>query len=453
MRPAPLSSHHLRQLLGEPKPDLCAALEDIHPEDVADVLRGQAEGETARMLEQLPAPYAAQVFERFEEPQQSALAELMGPETTARLTIEMAADDRADFFSVVPPEMSRQLLEELETARPDLVGEVQQLSRWEDTTAGGLMTTEYISVSETLTIAEAIRELRRRAKEAESVDALFVTASDGRLSGVLSLRRMLLAEAGDSLSSVMNRHVISVPPTLDQEAVAHKLAKYDLGVLPVVADDGRLLGVITADDVFDVLTEEQSEDVHKLGAVEPVAGYFSTTFGVFLHKRAPWLAVLFCGGLITTQTLQAYEGALSSMTQLSFYLPLLISAGGNSGAQSSTLVIRGLAVGDISLGDWLRVLRRETCQGLVLGGALSLLGMVRVILAGESLRFVALIATTVVGLVVLGCVTGAMAPLLLHRAGVDPATSSTPFIATVVDVLGIVLYLTLAQVLLGFSIA
>jgi magnesium transporter len=443
----------LDQLLDEDPETIRNQLEDVHPEDIADMVRSASLEEAAGVIERLPPEIGAQVFERLEQDRQEVLAEKIGIEPLAQLTMEMSADDRVDFLSLVPDAMGRSLRRRIEEEDPEVLEEVEALTKWPETSAGGLMTTDYISISARLTIRDAIDALRRHADEAEAMDALFVKAPDQTLAGVLSLRRMLLSEPGETIAAVMNQNVISVPPLLDQEEVARKLAKYDLNVMPVVSDRGRILGVITADDVLDVLTAEQTEDVQKMGAIEPLRDdYFSTSFRVLLRKRAPWLCVLFVGGLLTTHTLQAYEGALSAMTQLSFYLPLLISAGGNSGAQSSTLMIRGLAVGNVKSRDWARVLSREMLQGLVLGVLLAAVGMARAFLEGDSPRFALLIGVTIVCIVVMGCVAGAMTPLALHRAKFDPATSSTPFISTVVDVLGIVIYLTLAQILLGAAL-
>ena len=443
----------LDTLLDDDPDTLRTRLNDVHPEDIADLVRNVSLERAAELIARLPADYAAQVFERLEQDKQEGLAEKIGIEPLTQLTMEMSADERADFLSVVPAAMGRSLRRRIEEENPEVLEEVEELTRWPDTSAGGLMTTDYISISARLTIRDAIDALRRHADEAEAIDALFVKAPDQTLAGVLPLRRMLLSEPGESIEAVMNHNVIAVPPLLDQEEVARKLAKYDLNVMPVVSDRGRILGVITADDVLDVLTAEQTEDVQKMGAIEPLRDdYFSTSFVVLLRKRAPWLCVLFVGGLLTTHTLQAYQDALSAMTQLSFYLPLLISAGGNSGAQSSTLMIRGLAVGNVKSGDWARVLSREMLQGLVLGVLLASVGIGRALLEGDSLRFTLLIGVTIVCIVVLGCVAGAMTPLALHRAKVDPATSSTPFISTMVDVLGIVIYLTLAQLLLGAAL-
>jgi magnesium transporter len=443
----------LDQLLDEDPITIRRQLNDVHPEDIADLIRNATLDQAAEVIGRLPAEYAAQIFERLEQDRQEELAGKIGIEPLAQLTLEMSADDRVDFLSLVPDAMGKSLRRRIEEEDPDVLEEVEALTQWPETSAGGLMTTDYISISSRLKIRDAIDALRRHANEAEAIDALFVKAPDQTLAGVLSLRRMLLGEPGEAIESVMNHNVISVPPQLDQEEVARKLAKYDLNVMPVVNERGRILGVITADDVLDVLTAEQTEDVQKMGAIEPLRDdYFSTSFRVLLRKRAPWLCVLFVGGLLTTHTLQAYEGALSSMTQLSFYLPLLISAGGNSGAQSSTLMIRGLAVGNVRSGDWARVLGREVLQGVVLGVLLSGVAVGRAFMEGDSPQFALLIGLTVVCIVVMGCIAGAMTPLALHRAKVDPATSSTPFISTMVDVLGIVIYLTLAQLLLGAAL-
>jgi magnesium transporter len=443
----------LDQLLDEDPITIRRQLNDVHPEDIADLIRNATLDQAAEVIGRLPAEYAAQIFERLEQDRQEELAGKIGIEPLAQLTLEMSADDRVDFLSLVPDAMGKSLRRRIEEEDPDVLEEVEALTQWPETSAGGLMTTDYISISSRLKIRDAIDALRRHANEAEAIDALFVKAPDQTLAGVLSLRRMLLGEPGEAIESVMNHNVISVPPQLDQEEVARKLAKYDLNVMPVVNERGRILGVITADDVLDVLTAEQTEDVQKMGALEPLRDdYFSTSFRVLLRKRAPWLCVLFVGGLLTTHTLQAYEEALSSMTQLSFYLPLLISAGGNSGAQSSTLMIRGLAVGNVRSGDWARVLGREVLQGVVLGILLSGVAVGRAFMEGDSPQFALLIGLTVVCIVVMGCIAGAMTPLALHRAKVDPATSSTPFISTMVDVLGIVIYLTLAQLLLGAAL-
>ncbi len=450
MRLGQLIGPELRALLEESPHELRAVLDEIHPEDFADILQDLGQDRATALLRELPTEYAAQVFERLDEDRQAELAESLGAKSTAELTLEMDPDDRADFLSVIPSDLSEPIIEHIERQDPGVAEDVLELRQWPETSAGGLMTTDYIEIRPAMTISEAVSEVRQLADDAETIDTLFVTDGEEHLLGVLPLKRMLLAEPEAQVADVMGHNIISVLPDLDQEDVATKLAKYDLNALPVVSDDGQMLGVITADDILDVLTEEQNEDVHKMAAVGPLRdGYFDTSFWVFLRKRAPWLLVLFLGGFITTQTLQAFETELASIAQLAIYLPLLISAGGNSGSQSSTLIIRGLAVGDIEVKDWWRVLWREGSQGVTLGSLMAVLGVTRSYLAGDGADFAFLVGATIVAIVILGCVLGGMMPIFLHRMGIDPATSSTPFIASLVDVLGVVVYLTLARLMLS----
>lgn len=450
MRLARLIGPELDTLLQENPAELRELLDEIHPEDLADVVHDFDDERATRLLTQLPTEYAALVFERLDEERQEQLAEAMGPGSIALIATEMNADDRADFFSQLPPSMLTPLLEELERVDPDAAEDVEELTRWPENSAGGLMTTDLVSVRPDLRLGEAIEEVRRQAQEAETLDAIFVVDAADRLVGVLTLRTLLLSNPQQLVEEVMYRNVISVLPDLDQEEVARTLGKYDLHTLPVVSANGELLGVITSDDVLDVITEEQSEDVQKMVAVEPIGErYFDASYGVYIRKRAPWLLILFVGGFFTTSAMKHFDTVLANVAQLAFYLPLLIAAGGNSGSQSSTLVIRGLAVGDIQSQHWLRVLVRELGQGLTLGAMLAACGVLRVLVAGDGWALAVVVATTIVCIVVMGCVVGGMMPILLHRAGLDPASSSTPFITTLVDVMGIVIYLGLANWMLA----
>ena len=450
MRLARLIGPELETLIRENPAEVRELLEEIHPEDIADVIGDFDDERAMQLLVQLPTEYAAQVFERLDEERQALLAKRIDIEAMARIALEMDADERADFFGEIETRLVKPLLQRLEVIDPEAAADVTELTRWPTSSAGGLMTTDLISVPAGLKIAQVISEVRKQAQQAETVSVAYMIGQDSRLVGVMSMRDLLMAEPSELVDDVMRRNVISVPPELDQEEVAHKLAKYDLDTLPVVSDKGVLLGVITSDDILDVLTEEQSEDVHKMGAVEPIQeSYFGAPFGMYLRKRAPWLLILFVGGYFTASAMRAYDDVLASVAQLAFYVPLLVSAGGNSGSQSSTLVIRGLAVGDISVRDWWKVLVREFGQGLVLGLLLALFGVLRVVISGDGAEVSVLIACTIVAIVVMGCVIGGMMPIVLTRLGLDPATSSTPFIATIVDVVGIVVYLALAQWLLS----
>ncbi len=428
--------------------------DDIHPEDFADVISTLDDHEASLALQELPTEYAARVFERLEENEQASLASHMGMETIAPIATEMDVDDLADFVSKLPDENEAALLEHIERVDPEIVVDVEELTQWPDTSAGGLMTTEFISVRPRMSMGEAVAELRENAEEAETLETLWVVDQEGKAQGFLTLRDLLLAKPDATVAEVMRHRIISVPPELDQEEVAHLFGKYGFNSIPVIDETGKLLGIITSDDILDVVEEEQDEDVQKMGAIAPIEmGYFEASSVKHFRKRVPWLMVLFLGGFLTASTMEAYRSVIDAVALLAVYVPLLISAGGNSGSQSSTLVIRGLAVGDISLRDWWRVFFRELALGLTLGVVLATLGALKVLLSSQGTDMAVLVAVTIVCIVVLGCVIGGMMPLLLVRLGVDPASSSTPFIATFLDVMGILVYLSLARWLLADVLA
>jgi magnesium transporter len=248
-------------------------------------------------------------------------------------------------------------------------------------------------------------------------------------------------------------NVISVPPTMDQEDVARRMAKYDLNVMPVVDEHGRLLGIITIDDIIDVLVQEQTEDVQKIGGLEPLdLPYFQTSFLAFIRKRAVWLIVLFVEEFFTQTALRYYDPVLEAVKGALLYVPLLISAGGNSGSQSSTLVIRGLAIGEIKMHDWWRILIRELMMGVVLGAIIACIAMGRVMMYKDQTwasGFPLTVGITVLFIIVCGCTVGSMLPIVMKKIGIDPATSSTPFIASLVDTLGVIIYAHVAMVVMN----
>jgi magnesium transporter len=366
----------------------------------------------------------------------------------------MSADDRVDLLGALPDALSEKLLETLERHDPEAAAEVEELAKWADDSAGGLMTTDYLSVGPGATVADVIEKIRIEGTKAETVYYVYVLDERERLLGVVSLRDVVLAAPADVVRDVMTENVHAVSPTTDQEEVARTMARYDFSALPVVDAGRKLLGVITVDDVIDVLTEEQTEDVQRLGGVSPMEeGYFQTGFWTLIRKRLFWLCVLFVGEFATGTALRHFDHVIEAVATLSYYVPLLISTGGNSGSQSASLIIRGLAVGEVTSGDFKRVFVRELGQGIVMGLALAGIGGARAALWGDGTGFVITIAVTLVFIVTMGCVVGSMLPLLLRKLGLDPATSSAPFIASLVDVLGILLYFSIAKIVLAEVIA
>jgi magnesium transporter len=380
----------------------------------------------------------------------------MPPESVAHIASEMAPDDRADLFSMLPDAVGDVILENLERVDPEAAEDVREIEKWPDTSAGHLMTTRYVYVNPDVSVRSAIDAVRQHAGDHnENIYNVYALEKSDQLVGVASLRDLLLASPIQPLREILTTNVISVPPTEDQEDVARRMAKYDLNVIPVIDEKGVILGVITIDDVVDVLTREQTEDVQKLGAVEPLdVPYFRTSILSFIKKRGVWLLVLFFGEFFTQTALRHYDPVFEAVKGAAYYVPLLISAGGNSGSQSSTLVIRGLAIGEIKLGDWWKILWREVILGFVMGLGLAIVGFARVLAYPEgTVRFALTVGLAIVGIVMTGCTAGSMMPIVLKRIGVDPATSSTPFIASLVDVLGIVIFVYAAKFVMVSTLA
>jgi magnesium transporter len=451
MRLASLLGPDLKQLLKEDPDQVRELLDEIHPEDLADIIGDLDADEAAQLLARLPAEDAAPIFERLDDEEQGDIVEMMPPESVAHIASEMAPDERADLFSVLPDAVGEVILEKLEKVDPEAAEDVREIEKWPDTSAAHLMTTSYVSVKPDVSVKMAVEAVREHTQNHhENVYNVYAMDSRERLVGIASLRDLLLASPLQPLHEIIRTNIISVPPLEDQEDVARKMAKYDLNVMPVIDDKGVILGVITIDDIVDVLAQEQTEDVQKLGGVEPLdVPYFRTSFLTFIKKRGVWLFVLFFGEFFTQMALRHYDPVFEAVKGAAYYVPLLISAGGNSGSQSSTLIIRGMAVGEIKLNEWPRVLVRELGMGAVLGVGLAIVGFGRVLLTPEgNLRFAFTVAVTLVGIVMTGCTAGSMLPILLKRIGLDPATSSTPFIASLVDVLGIIIFVYAAKMMM-----
>ncbi len=444
----------VRQLLDEDPSQLDEFIDEIHDEDLADLVEILGHDEAVKMFGALQPDRAAGIFQRLDDEHQEQLVADLGLERIAPIVVEMAADDRADLMRALPESVGEGLLENIERVDPEAAAEVEELNQWPKDSAGGLMTTDYVAVAPTATVADVIEKIRYEGTKAETVYYVFIVGRQGRLHGVASLRDILLAQPTDKIEDVMTENVHAVSPTTDQEEVARTMAKYDFAALPVVGPMHKLLGVITVDDVMDVLTEEAGEDAERMAGMEPIEeSYFRVPFWKFIRKRVVWLVVLFVGEFFTGTALRSYDKIISAVSTLSFYVPLLISTGGNSGSQSASLIIRGLATGEITTKDSWKILRRELAQGLVMGVILGTVGALRVFMWGDGHLFAATIFITLIGNVIGGCVVGSMFPLLLRRIGLDPATSSAPFIASLVDVIGIVVYFNVAQYFMAEIIA
>ena len=455
VRDGPPNEQELKDLIedGEIRQDL---LDDVHPEDLAQAV-AEVDDEVARkIVSVLPPALGAEIMARIPADPRADLLEDLDQQLAAELLANMEPDDRADALQELPPERVSVLVDALERIDPEAAQEAARLVRWEPETAGGLMTTRYMAVDVSSNVQSAMAEVRKTAAEngAESIYYIYVV-SDHTLIGVASLRELILSDPYASITDVMERNVIRVAPHDDQERVARVMADYDFSVIPVVSSVGRLLGVVTIDDVVDVVIEEATEDAQKIGGVVPLEdSYFSTGLFEFVWKRGIWLVLLFLGQLLTASVMERNHNLIQQVTELIIFVPIIIAAGGNAGSQSATLIIRALAVGEVVPRDGVRVFLRELIIGVTLGVIVGAIGLARAYFSShgvDAMDLAKVVGVSVLVVVVLSTTVGALLPIAIRRAGFDPAFSSTPFIATVVDVLGLIAYFGIAKMLLNLT--
>ena len=454
---AALVAPDILDLLENAPSSIAAETEELHPADLADVAELLPRALVPRLLTALAGPRAAAVLEYLDEELRSEILEAMDPEDAAVLLAGMTPDERVDVLDEMDAQAADEILEAIPAKER---AETERLLQYEPDTAGGLMTTEFVSVPESQTVEDALAAVRgmARAGRREAMGTVYSVDAHGALTGVLSLRELLAAPEGARVADVAWSEVVTVLVTADREEVARLTSNYDLVAVPVVDAERRLLGVITVDDVIDVIQEEQTEDVQKFGGLEALEdSYMNSSFGDLLRKRAGWLMILFVGEMMTAGAMAYYQEEIATAVVLALFVPLIISSGGNSGSQATSLIIRAMALHEVTLRDWWRVVMRELPAGLALGSILGLLGVGRVFLwqtlglydyGQYYIRIGLTVGFSLVGVVTFGTMTGAMLPFALRRLGFDPASASAPFVATLVDVTGLVIYFSFALLLL-----
>src|SRR5882724_2796685 len=390
----------------------------------------------------------------------------LSPKDQAELILDLPPAERRLWVRLLEPDDAADLLQAVPLAeRESLLGlldaptrkEVKALAAYAEDEAGGLMNPRFARVRPDMTVDEAIGYLRRQGQRVEIIYYTYVLDSGQHLLGVASLRDLFTSRGDLPVRELMETDLVTTTEETDQEAVSQLFAKHDLLALPVVDVEGRMKGIVTFDDVADVLEEEATEDIQKLGGSEALdEPYLQIGFLAMLKKRAGWLSALFLGEMLTATAMGFYEKEIARAVLLSVFVPLIISSGGNSGSQASTLVVRALALGEVRLRDWWRVIRRELAAGLALGALLGTIGLARILTWHVLFKMYnphyVLIALTVglalVGVVLWGTLAGSMLPFILRRLGFDPASASAPFVATVVDVTGLIIYFTVASMVL-----
>ena len=435
--------------------EFCTAL---HPARVAEFMEGLTSQEAWQVLHFAEPHLREQIFTYFDHDKQVEIFETQDRSDVATLIVELASDDRVDLLRAISPPIVDELLPLLPT---EVRRNILRLRSYAEGTAGAVMTTDFARLSEALTVREALAELSKQAEHLETIYYLYIVDEGDHLRGTVSTRQLVskIGKPDTKLGDLMETEVISASVTEDQEEVARKVAKYDLLAIPVLDNERRVLGIITHDDVMDVVREEAAEDVQRIAGVTPLEhSYLRTRLITLGWKRGMWLTILFFTALFTASALKFYEDRLAQWPWLIMFIPLIMSSGGNSGNQSATLIITALTSGDVKISDWFRVLKREIVVGLMLGGFLGLYGLLvswcltyNVPGVHKHLLFLLIVPVTLVLVVTCGSVFGSLLPLLFKRLGLDPALMSNPFVAGISDILGIVIYMNVALAVLSLG--
>lgn len=421
----------------------------VQPVDIAEAIEDLPESMQVIAFRLLSKAEAIEVYEYLDSSVQQALVQKFKRQEVQDVVDQMSPDDRVRLFDELPAKVVRQLLEQLS---PEERQATNLLLGYEEDTAGRVMTPEYISLKQTLTVGETLQRIRQQASRSEIIYYLYVTDASRQLVGIVSLRDLVVSEPEMLLEAIMAKDVVSIHTDMDQEEVARTIQRYDLLALPVVDREERLVGVVTVDDVIDILEAETTEDIYALGGLQTDGdNYFQTNLLTVARQRVVWLFVLLITNTFTGWIIRSQESLLQQVVTLAAFIPLLTGTGGNVGAQSSTVVIRGLNTDDISDLGAGKVVLREAIAGALLGTILGVVVIVWAYFLQGSLGVAISVGISLVAIAVLASVAGSSLPFLFRYMGLDPALMSAPFITTAVDVLGVLIYFNIARLMLGLS--
>lgn len=429
---------------------------DWLPVDLAELISDLPENEQAILYRLLPREVATETFEYLDiDAQQNLLTALTKKDVTHILN-SMSPDDRTEMLEELPSNVVQELLKLLSFEEFKIA---KTLLAYSEDSVGRLMSPDYISVKKDWTISAVLDYIRKYGHGSETLNVIYVVDDYGKLIGEMAAGVLLLSQPDRQVKDLISEEkIITLTATQDQQDALETFKRYDRVALPVVDSNGYMIGIVTVDDMLDVAEEEETEDIQKFGGIEALEEpYMDLPILQVIKKRGVWLVVLFLGEMLTASAMAFFEDELAKAIVLATFIPLIISSGGNSGSQAATLIIRALALGEITIKDWWRVMRREILSGLALGSLLGLIGVFRVvfwsiILGSYNIEWLTIgytVGASLIGVVLLGTLAGSMLPLLLQRWGFDPATSSAPFVATIVDVAGIIIYFSVATVFLS----
>ncbi|RLE14109.1 magnesium transporter [Candidatus Aerophobetes bacterium] len=433
----------IKELLAQKnREELKEIFKDYEPVEVAQVLREFPLKEKVYLFSLWDIDFAADVFEKLDEKEQIEILGTIDDARKGRLLNELAPDERADLFEELPPETVNRFLSIMAKEEAQ---DVEELMRYPSTSAGGRMTTEFASIREDMTVEQAFQILRKIAKDLEMVYYIYVLDREDKLVGVLSLKELILANPEEKVSKLMHKNPIALPVNMDQEEVAKEIANYDLLALPVVDEAGKMKGIITVDDVIDVIREENTEDMYKFGAAgEHTEEYMKMRPAIIARNRLTWLIILGITGFFSGIVMQRFSFALESVVALAFYIPVLMDTAGNAGTQAAMAVVRGLAIGEVKIKNIWAVVKREILIGGLLGIPLGALVLLRALLLQKSSLLGICVAFSMLITIIIATSVGSLLPLICKRLKLDPAVVSGPLITTILDIFSLIIYFSIS---------
>jgi len=421
---------------------------ELYDADIAQVLEEIPEEDMIKVFRILPKDKAADVFAYLEVEHQQMIITSLSERDAANIVNNMMADDAADLFEEMPANVVRRILA---SASADTRRDINHLLRYPDSSAGSIMTVEFVDLKENLTVAQALERVRKVGRDSETINNLYVLDKSRTLLGILTLRGLLLADPDKTVGEIMETNVVSVNTLMDQEDVAKQFKKYDFTAMPVVDNENRLVGIITVDDIVDIMEEETTEDIEKMAAIVPSdKPYMKTSVFETWKKRIPWLLLLMVSATFTGSIMKNFEEALGAIPALSFFIPMLMDTGGNAGGQASVTVIRGLSLEEIAFKDFFKVCWKEIRVAFLCGVTLAACNFLKLLLFDKVGVMIALVVClTLVVAIFVAKLVGCSLPMVAKRLGFDPAVMASPFITTIVDALSLIVYFAVATNVLG----
>ena len=439
----------IRELLGKGQyTSLRKIIEELNAADIADYLEEMEEDEGIQIFRILPKDTAADVFSYLEIDRQQSIITSLSDKDAARIIDNMMSDDAKGLMEEMPANVVKRLIA---NTSPDTRKAINHLMRYPEDSAGSIMTVEYVDLKEHYTVAQAIERIRKVGVDSETINICYVLDYKRTLVGTVALRYLLLSDPDAVIGEMMHRNVVSLHTLMDQEEVARQFKKYEFTAMPVVDNEDRLVGIITMDDVVDILEEETTEDIEKMAAVMPSdKPYLRMTVFDAYKKRIPWLLLLMISATFTGSIITSFENELSRYVVLTAFIPMLMDTGGNAGGQASAIIIRGISLDEIAFGDWSRVIWKEIRTAVLCGLTLSVCNFGRLMIFDHvSVQVAFVVCLTLLMAVIVAKMVGSTLPMLAKKIGLDPAVMASPFITTIVDAISLLIYFRVAEIVLG----